>query len=130
MKQIQIALNFQANTKQAQSQMQQLSQSLNNIITNKTLNLDSSSISKASQAASELQFHLSKAVNVDTGKLDLSKFNASLASSKSSVASLSANLLTAGASGQQAFKQLASAIASAQQPALTLGNTLKKWVTL
>jgi len=39
-------------------------------------------MNKAVEAAQSLQVHLQNAVNVDTGKLDLAKFNSSLKTSR------------------------------------------------
>jgi hypothetical protein len=44
--------------------------------------------------------HLNNAFNTNTGKLDLSKLNQSLATTKSNINSLSTSLLSAGTNGQ------------------------------
>ena len=44
--------------------------------------------------------HLENAVNVNTGKLDLGKFNASLKAAGSDLSTLSANLRNVGPVGQ------------------------------
>jgi hypothetical protein len=49
-------------------------------------------------------------VNVNTGKLDLSKFNTSLKMSKTTLDQFSASLISLGPAGQSAFIKLATAI--------------------
>ena len=61
---------------------------------------DDVNIRKASAAALELEQHLSKAVNVDTGKLDLSRFSSSLKASNKSLSDYTTTLLSVGETGQ------------------------------
>ena len=80
-KQLNVNLSFNADVKQAQAQIQALQKSLQQVakLPGKASSLfDDVNIRKASAAALELEQHLSKAVNVDTGKLDLSRFSSSL----------------------------------------------------
>nr|DAE20849.1 MAG TPA: hypothetical protein [Siphoviridae sp. ctWhx86] len=56
-------------------------------------------IKKASAAASELSIHLKNALNVNTGNIDLSKFNKSLTLSKTSLKSLMTDLASIGPAG-------------------------------
>ena len=118
---INVNLMFKANTSAAVNNINQLGQLLNQISTKTTIGLNTGSLQQGVQAARELQIHLSKAVNTDTGRLDLSKFNASLRQSGASLSTLSNQLVNAGATGQQAFARLASSIATAQKPAMALG---------
>ena len=89
--------------------------------------VEDSGITKASDAAQELQQHLQKAVNMDTGKLNLSAFNRSLQNANTDIAKLSSSLLEAGSAGSQAFMQLASAITSAEMPMKKMNATLASW---
>jgi hypothetical protein len=66
--------------------------------------------------------HLQNAVNVDTGKLDLQKLDASLKSAGTNLQTLTIQLQGVGAIGQQAFMQIATAIASAEAPTLKLNK--------
>ena len=80
-KQLNVNLSFNADISQAKAQIQALSKSLQDVAKmpgNASNLFDDTQIKKASQAALELQQHLSKAVNVDTGKLDLSILSKSL----------------------------------------------------
>jgi hypothetical protein len=55
----------------------------------------------------QLQAALKSAVNVDTGKFDLSKFSSSLKSMGTNLSTLKTNLTSVGPQGQQAFMSLA-----------------------
>ena len=130
MKVIKIDLQVQANVERAQNNLQKLNQLLQQI--SKTdIVLNSSSISSAVSAAQQLQIHLEKAVNVNTGKIDLGKLNASLKSSNTNLFTLTSNLQKAGSIGQQAFLKMAQAISSADMPLAKVNDKLKNFgVTL
>jgi hypothetical protein len=55
----------------------------------------------------ELERHLSRAVDVDTGKLDLSRFSQSLKASGKDLNSYCDTLMSIGPVGQKAFLNLA-----------------------
>ena len=128
-RQLQVNLLFQANTQAAINNIQQLSATLNQIGTKTTIGVDGGALQRASQSAQELQMHLSQAVNVNTGKLDLTKFNASLNQSKTSLQTHINNLQAVGPTGQQAFLKLATAIASAEAPMLRVNQRLRDFGT-
>ena len=120
---VHVNLLFEANTQNAKNNINQLAQLLNQV-SNTKIGVESGSISQAAQAARDLQLHLGNAVNVNTGKLDLTKLNTSLKQSNQSLTTLSTQLVNAGTTGQQAFVKLANSIASAQVPAFKLGATI------
>ena len=134
-KQLNVSLAFTADISQAKRQIQELQTSLENVakMPGKASSLfDDVEIKKASKAALELQQHLAKAVNIDTGKLDLSRFSSSLKNSNKDLHQYATTLMSIGSSGQQAFLQLAQAIATADTPVTRinakvaeLGTTLK-----
>lgn len=125
-----VTLDFKANTQSAQTALQQLQNQLTNITAgNVGPNVNVSQIQQASAAAKELQYHLTAATDVNTGKLDLSKFSASLSSAKLNLSDLSGKLLNAGATGQQAFVKLASTMAQANASTFQLNGALGKLVT-
>lgn len=128
-KQLNVALDFTANTTQAKQQIQELQQLLTKVAYSTDLGIDSSQMKEASAAAKELAVHLNEAYNQKTGNYDLSKLNASLAKSKTSVTELSTSLLQAGTTGQQAFIKLAQSIAAADQPMITLNARLQDFLT-
>lgn len=124
-----IDLIFQANTQAALNNIQQLNNLLHQIGTTTTIGVNSGSLDQAVQSAQQLQTHLAQAVNVDTGKLDLNKLNASLKQSGTNLQTLVTNLQAAGTQGQQAFVKLANSIASAQTPMLQVNQKLKEFGT-
>ena len=124
---INVNINFKANTDAAKSNINALQTLLNQITQTKNIGLDSSVLGQAKASAQELQMHLQNAVNVNTGKLNLGRFNASLKAAGSDLSTLSANLRNVGPVGQQAFMKLASAIASAQIPMLNISNTIAEF---
>ena len=128
-KQLNVALDFTANTTQAKQQIQELQQLLTKVAYSTDLGVNPEQMQKASAAAKELAIHLNEAYNTTTGNYDLSKLNASLARSKTSVTELSNGLLQAGATGQQAFIKLAQSIAAADQPMITLNARLQDFLT-
>lgn len=120
---IKVNLLFESNANQVKSNIQQLGSMLHSL-SHIPIGVDSGALNQAAVAARELSVHLGKAVNVDTGRLDLSKLNASLKASGQNLTHLSTSLINAGTQGQQAFIKLANSIAQAQAPAITLGTTL------
>ena len=128
-KQLNVALDFTANTTQAKQQIQELQQLLTKVAYSTDLGIDPSQMKAASAAAKELAIHLNEAYNQKTGNYDLSKLNASLAKSKTNVTKLSTSLLQAGTTGQQAFIKLAQSIAAADQPMITLNARLWDFLT-
>lgn len=124
---INVNINFKANTEAAKNNINSLQSLLTQITQTKNIGLDSSALGQAKASAQELQMHLENAVNVNTGKLDLGKFNASLKAASSDLTTLSANLRNVGPVGQQAFIKLARAIASAQTPMLNVSNAIAEF---
>ena len=139
MAQFNVNLAFNADTGKAKTQIMELQSLLSKIAYTGTaggtdkLQTD---LHAASEAAKELQFHLNNAFNASTGNFDLSMLDRSLKTSGSNVTDLSVKLLSAGATGQQAFVKLAQSISLADQPmfriskrmqefAVTMKNTVK-----
>ena len=131
-KQLNVALNFTAETGQAKAAIQDLQASLSKIAYAGTGNIVGNSaqqIKEASEAAKQLQYHLNNAYNATTGNFDLSKLDRSLQASKTNIADLSAKLLGAGSAGQQAFAQLAQSISMADQPMFRVNAKLTEMLT-
>ena len=128
-KQLNIDLNIRANAEQAKSQILELQKSLSQVA-NADIKVNSSQIHTAAEAARELQRHLSNAINVETGKINLNAFNASLKTSNTSIQKLSGDLLSAGTAGQAAFVQLAQSIATADRPVVTISSHLSGMLTV
>ena len=123
-------LQVKADTAAAQQNLQQLGSLLQEIGSSK-INLDSGPISQAAQSAQQLQVHLQNAVNVNTGKIDLNKLDASLRASNTNLLTLTTNLQKAGPAGQQAFLKVAQAVSQAEAPLIRVNDKLKNFgVTL
>ena len=128
-KQLNVKLNFDADTSRAKQQIQDLQNSLNNVINAPTNKLGagiSTNIQAAIKDVTELQIQLNKATNADTGKIDFSKLNQSIAKSGKSLQQYGQQLMSLGPMGQQAFGQLAQAIASSEVPIFRISNKLKE----
>lgn len=125
-------IGFSADTSKLSSALKQLEVQLNKIATGKISgNFGIEQIREASSAATQLGAHLKAAINVDTGKLDISKFARSLHFSNTTLSSLSASLTKVGPAGQVAFMNIARAITEAEMP-LKRSNELmnKLWITM
>lgn len=113
-KQLNVNMNFTADTSNVESNLNRLKQSLNQIsstpISMAKTNVE---LKEATNAAKQLQVHLNNAFNVKTGNLDLNKLNTSLTQSGQSLTQLSGKLLGAGKDGQQAFLQMQTAVQNA-----------------
>ena len=119
-------IGFTADTSQAKRAIADLTRELNNISHSTSSDLGfaylTNDLTSAKVAAAELREHLRLATNVDTGRLDLRKFNTSIQKSNTTLYSYVAHLQNLGPAGQQAFKQLTNAILSAEVPAKRLNK--------
>ena len=125
MAKINVNLGFTADTSQAQRQIDELAKSLAKISQNPATLLDDTDLRDAVGAAKELEKHLQKAYNVETGKLDLSQFSRSLASAGKDLNYFQTNLSKLGADGDQAFLNLAKSIAKAETPTIRLNSHIQ-----
>ena len=137
-KQLNVNLAFSADTGKAKAQIQELQSLLNQLSSNTGITKDlpiTGEIMEAQVAAKQLSTALGEAFNVNTGKLDLSKFSKSLSDSKMTLTNYSNKLSLLGKEGDQAFLKLANSIISTEAPLkrtsslLTeMGTTLKNTV--
>ena len=130
MAQVNVNLAFNADTGKAKTQIMELQSLLSKIAyTGATSGTDKlqTDLHAASEAAKELQFHLNNAFNASTGNFDLSMLDKSLKTSGSNITDLSVKLLSAGATGQQAFVKLAQSISLADQPMFRISNRMKEF---
>lgn len=114
-KQLNVSLNIQANTDAAKKNLEDLFNSLNKISSMQPsfgMNM-SKELKQASASAQDLEVHLSKAMDIKTGNINLSKLESSLNASNQSLSDLMVNLSKAGPIGQQSFLQVAKAVSSA-----------------
>ena len=135
-----VSLIFDADSSRAKAQIQDLTQSINKLMNSSMRSTNVASLDKELQEATRnaalLQTQLQKAVNANTGKLDLTKFNDSLRESGMSLDRYQQSFAKVGSAGQQAFTGLARSIATAEIPlrrtnsllndfAVTMKNTVK-----
>ena len=131
----QVNLQFTADAKQAQQQLENLQRQLDVLATFAIKNSAgtglSSQITESAMAAQQLKVQLQEATNVNTGKLDLSKFTASLKASNMDLNKYANILKSLGPEGSKAFSNLATAISQSEMP-LRRTNALlaETWTTL
>ena len=125
MSKINVTLGFDADTSQAQRRINELATSLRQLSAHPVELLDDTDLRDAIKAAKELETHLHKAYNVDTQKLDLSKFSKSLIAAGQDLNYFQKNLSKMGVDGEKAFLNLAKAIATADAPTFRLSGHVK-----
>lgn len=132
---VRVNLDFTATTSQAEAALSRLNTNLRNI--SSQTNLDTGGmrlpeqLNTASVAAIKLRENLQNAINVDTGRLDLSKFNHEMEKSGMSLKQYRDALVSLGPMGQAAFMDLSKAILASETP-LKQTNVLvdKLWNSL
>lgn len=125
---IQVNLQFNANVKQAQQQMKQLQTQLSQLATsqpNTPFSL-TPQLKEAQKSAMDLKIALNNAMNTDTGKLNLNKFQSELNRSGKSIQQYAQQLQTLGPAGVKAFQQVAQAVAQADTKMINLSGGAKK----
>lgn len=128
-KRLNVELGFTADTSQAKRQIDDLVSQLQKIQMAPSKLFDDQDLKDASKAAQELQMHIQNAFNVNTGKLDLTKFSESLSKSNTSLTQLRTNLNKAGDTGRNAFAALTTSISQADAPMLKLNGRIGKFIT-
>lgn len=132
---VRVNLDFTATTSQAEAALSRLSTNLRNI--SSQTNLDTGGLrlqeqlNTASVAAIKLRENLQNAINIDTGRLDLSKFNHEMKKSGMSLKQYRDALVSLGPTGRAAFMDLSKAILASETP-LKQTNVLvdKLWNSL
>ena len=128
-KQLNVDLSVRADTSQAKNALNELTATLRKIQTMPSSLFDDTDLKAASKAASELQGHLQKAVNTDTGKLDLGRFSQSLTASNQNLEYYYNTLLKIGPTGEQAFLALSKSIAVADTATLKMNSKMREFAT-
>ena len=137
-KQLNVNVAVTADTASAKAQLQELQNTLTQLSTNGAnlkVGLDTSQLNKAITDVDKLSVALKNATNA-SGTLDFSKFNNAIRANGSTLQQYGQQLLQLGPKGQQAFTQLASAVAKSEVPmnrmkgilgefGTVLGNTIK-----
>lgn len=127
----QVNLQFTADAKQAQQQLKDLQEQLNNLTKNVSSygNLSlSQEIQKALPYVSELQGML-VTCRTEAGTIDLGKFNQSLKKSGRTISEYGDQLQVLGREGEQAFANLAKSISTAELPLKRSNALLKEFGT-
>ena len=127
----QVNLQFTADSKQAQQQLKDLQEQLNNLTKNVSSygNLSlSQEIQKALPYVSELQGML-VTCRTEAGTIDLGKFNQSLKKSGRTISEYGDQLQVLGREGEQAFANLAKSISTAELPLKRSNALLKEFGT-
>lgn len=133
-KQLNVNLSMTADTSQAKTQLQEL-QSLLTKLASSANNVGSNKFSlsqeliEASNAAETLKINLTAATNVNTGKLDLGKFQQEMNKSQMSLEKYQIALAKLGPEGNQAFASLASSITKAEIPIRRSNALLSEFAT-
>lgn len=131
-KQLNMILKFQADTNQAKKEIADLANTLRTVASMQVVNnntIDLNALQQGRQAASELLRHLQKAVNIDTGKLNLATFSSSLKTSGKTLKDYKNELEACGPAGQEAFQKVAISIATAENPVRRLNKTMQEFLT-
>ena len=124
---IEIGLSFSADTSKAKGSLQQLEKQLNSFLNNSVADLPlTKNISAAQEQAAKLSVALKQAVNIDTGKFDLSKFQSSLKKSNTDLKTLRDSFVKAGPEGTKTFMALAQSIVAAEIPTKRMNAGLEK----
>lgn len=124
-----VSLIFDADVSQAKGQINELVNSLRQVQSMPSMAIDPTGIKEANKAAAELSGSLRKAVNVDTGKLDLSRFTTSLSSSGKSLDYYREKLSRIGPEGNKAFMELQKAINNAEVSSVRLTKGMQDFLT-
>ena len=116
-KRVEVQLGIKADVAAAKKSIKDLENSLNKLYDKqREHNFGNYGINEAVAGAKKLEQALNRALDVNTGKLDLSKFSQSLAQAGTSLSQLNTQLLNIGPAGQQVFLSLANSIAQAEVP--------------
>ena len=135
-KRLNYEIGFKADTTQLRGQLKEVASELNKIA-----NFDFNEakgargitveMQQASAAARDLQLFLQRATDVNTGKLDLSKFREQIKNSKLNLQDYATRLVAIGPEGRSAFMQVAEAIGKAEAPTRRLSLMMNElWVTM
>lgn len=121
---VRVSLNVDANVDSARKSLNSLQDSLRRIQTERIEIIDDIALKNASKAALDLQRHLQASVNVDTGKIDLTRFSQSLKQSGQNLEHFYNSFKAMGSTGEQAFLNLSKSIALSDAGMIRLGGRL------
>lgn len=129
-KNLNVSMTFTADTSQAKKEMKSLQDQLSKLGSNidfgkgigKQFIKDTQ---EAQKSIAALQVSLQSAFNVDTGKLDFTKFNTTLKKSGHELSNYYDLLKQMGPEGEQAFMDLTNAVAKSEVPIIRVSDRLK-----
>ena len=133
--QVNVNLAFTAETGKAKAQLQDLQKSLQKLINDSASSSNSlhftKDIQEATAAAAQLKVQLQAATNVNTGNLDLSKFQEQLKKSGKELGDYQNALFQLGPAGEKAFADLSKSIILAEVPLKRTNKLISEmWVSL
>lgn len=125
-----IGLNIDAS--KLNGQLTQAFQALRNISKGETGNLGlTAELKEGIIAANQIESIMKRSMNMETGKLDLAAFRRNLTTAGTNLATLQQQMAGIGPVGEQAFRNVAQAIASAEVPVMHNIKLLDNlWVTM
>ena len=133
-KQLNVNLAFTADTSKAKAQLQDLQRQLDTLTQHNPTVSNNFGISKELQNSihltSQLKAQLQDATNVNTGKLDLTKFSDSLKKSGTNLQQYRDALQDMGPAGDKAFASLATSIQNADIPLKRVNSGLAEMKTV
>ena len=114
---MEVNLRFNADTSQARKELQNLQQTLSNLISSSAANSKlglTHEVNEAITSANKLKVALEQATDTKTGQLNLAKLSKSIDSKN--LTKYAQQMASLGPTGQQAFSQIARAITTASVP--------------
>lgn len=131
-KNINVNLQFTANTQQVKAQLQSVQQQLiqiaNTSLQPQGIKGITTELVSGVNAAKQLGVALQSATSTETGVLNIQKFNTILKQSGTSLATYQKQLSALGPAGQQAFQQVTQSILNAQIPLQRTNTMVNKMV--
>ena len=132
-KHLNIDLSFRSDTSAVQKDIQKLQGQLDNLLKTTSKSTGQFSLNKelheASKAAIELKQHLEKAVNVNTGSLDVGMLNKSFKQAGTSLEEYRQKLSKLGPEGEKVFSSFAKTLINAEVPLRKTNALLSEFAT-
>ena len=137
-KKLNVSLEFSVNSKQATQEIARVANSLKNLQSEMKFaerNIGGSGLTHGYKELSDDLYKVAAAyktaINVDTGKLNITKFNQGLKDTNTSLSSVSSNFSRMGATGVQAFAELTKSIYNAEVPIKRTNKMIDDmWISL
>ena len=122
------SIGFEVDANKAQQQINNLTKTLQSLTKQNKLNLGlDEEVRKATESAKVLQNTLSKALDINTGKINFSTFTGELKKANTSISEIANNLAQAGVTGQAAFAQMSASLASSEVQIGKVNNAITRF---